>query len=1243
VRHVSVFASFVALLGLVLGTAPVRAQVGETTDIITGIVADVYGEPLAGVEIEAFSLDLEISRIAATDRSGRYMILFPDGGGQYRLTARLIGAMPQTVIMVRQADEDRLIWDVQLREAGFVLDPLVVTGDSTIRRVQPREGRNPGERQIAFTPDMVANLPIDPEDLAMLAALVPGAVLIDATDSTDAAYSIAGQGTDANVTTLDGMTFGSGQMPQEGLRATRVVTSTYDVSRGRFSGGMMASTTRTGSNNVQASLSYSLRDDDLAFGEGGLTTFAAGSTQHAFGAGVGIPVIHNRLFAYVSGSLRARRDPFASLTSATVDDLIRLGVAPDSVDRFMTIVNDVGAAPESRYEGNRRNDQLSGMLRMDYLISNRHTLMLRGDIRDVGQEPTRVGATALPETGGDNVTSAGGLMVSLASQFGQRAINQLRAYASINTRAGDPYWLLPQGRVQVRSVFDDGSTGINTLTMGGNTFTPTGSTSRSIEVSDEVSVFTGGASHRLKLGTLFRVEETDDFASNNQFGVYTYSSLEALETDSPASFRRVLNAPDRKATMLEWAAYVGDAWMPSRTFQVNYGLRAEVTTLKNVPAYNPTVDASLGVKTDELPSEFDVSPRLGFTWRVGSTGFATPPAFIITGGVGKFRSPMSLRLVSQAQSGTGLADSESILECTGSSVPIPDWSLYRNDAAMILDECVGPPTLVDLGTPAVTAFAQDFGSTKSWRASLGVQRSLTTLLRASVNFTYARGVDQYGYQDVNLDTDGGFTIASEENRPVFVPASTIAPATGAVNSRASRIDSSFAQVLHIGSHLENESKQLTFSLGGVTRSGVVVRSAYTWSHVRDQSSLRGGGGGGGGRSGSGFGGSTGGTTSGNPNVPEWGRSSLERRHSFLLTVSYPFGPSLDVTSIGRLSSGRPYTPVVATDINGDGAANDQAFIFDPATNQGMAQLLGSTSSGARECLERQIGTVASRNSCLGPWEGTLEFQVNYRPSFWDLNHRLMVSLTTINFLGGLDRLLHGSDGLKGWGMRAQPDSRLLYVTDFDPVAQQFLYAVNERFGASDPQRTAFQQPFQIGIPARVSLGPDRCRDALLRMRGAGGGMMGRGGRPGIGGRPGAGAGGFRGGGITGANFLERFRSLLVNPAEYVLDLVDLLDLTHQQIDRLDFLRDSLGIVNDSIGTALQTEIEEAAAGAEQDPRALMEVIRPAMQRVQENLTRGLAAVREVLTDEQWDILPERVRNLGSRLGMPGGGIRRPDQ
>ena len=94
-------------------------------------------------------------------------------------------------------------------------------------------------------------MPIDASDLNTLATLAPGVVGFAGSDTTDAAFSVAGQRTTANNVTLDGLSFGSGSVPQDAIRNTRVVTSTYDVARGQFSGGLVASTTRSGTNVPQ--------------------------------------------------------------------------------------------------------------------------------------------------------------------------------------------------------------------------------------------------------------------------------------------------------------------------------------------------------------------------------------------------------------------------------------------------------------------------------------------------------------------------------------------------------------------------------------------------------------------------------------------------------------------------------------------------------------------------------------------------------------------------------------------------------------------------------------------------------------------------------------------------------------------------------------------------------------------------------------------------------------------------------
>ena len=102
---------------------------------------------------------------------------------------------------------------------------------------------------------------------------------------------------------------------------------------------------------------------------------------------------------------------------------------------------------------------------------------------------------------------------------------------------------------------------------------------------------------------------------------------------------------------------------------------------------------------------------------------------------------------------------------------------------------------------------------------------------------------------------------------------------------------------------------------------------------------------------------------------------------------------------------------------------------------------------------------------------------------------LAVTVALWSFLRALDELLHGVNGAEGWGLQTRPDGTLLYVTGFNPSTNTYSYQVNERFGATYGSATAYRPPFQIGIQARLTIGPDRVRQALDAMR-AGGGFAG---------------------------------------------------------------------------------------------------------------------------------------------------------
>jgi hypothetical protein len=343
--RVSCFIVVCALLALV--PAPAVAQIGSATDIITGLVVGEDHAPIQDATVEAFSMETQVTRRARTDARGRFTILFPDGGGQYRMTARAIGMEPRIEMVQRNADEDRLVWNVQLAGGSVTLDAINVRAG----QVNPSDAPTPGSNERRFTADQLSRLPTDATDLANLAALVPGVLSVAATDSSVTAFSVAGLGTEANALTLDGLLFGNSTIPQEGLRSTRVVTSTYDVSLGQFSGGLISSTTRSGSNVVQGSSGYQLRDENLAVTDDS-SAYAQGFTQNVISAGLGGPIVKDKLFLFVSGQARLRSNPQQTLLSAQNADDIRLGVTPENVDTFYHLLDSLGV-PHASVAGSR--------------------------------------------------------------------------------------------------------------------------------------------------------------------------------------------------------------------------------------------------------------------------------------------------------------------------------------------------------------------------------------------------------------------------------------------------------------------------------------------------------------------------------------------------------------------------------------------------------------------------------------------------------------------------------------------------------------------------------------------------------------------------------------------------------------------------------------------------------------------------------------------------------------------------
>jgi hypothetical protein len=1185
---------------------PVSA-VGQGADILTGVVIDRDSLPLIQVTIEAVSLETEIVRRATTDRLGRFTILFPDGAGQYRISAKRIGLIPAEAVLIRYADEDRLVWNVQMNAQALRLEDIEVTASSDFDAAWAETifGRR-------FSAEELAQLPVDILDLSLLALFVDGVIPIDPTDSTGAAFSVGGLGPDANVVTLDGLIASTSTLPLEGLESVEVVTNSYDVSMRGYGGASIRARSRGGTNNVRGSVRYSLHDPRLAFGGNELSPYGRSSTMNQLSGGIGGPIVRNKFFINVSLMGNVRSNPLRSLSTATPADLQRLGVAPDSVTRLLGLADQLGLVSDQRFGADQSDKRASALMRLDYMVSAGQTLSLTANWGKQDSDPARSSQLAFTDVAGVSGSSEGALSMALSSQLGLQWSNQLRASVQRERRDQHPFLYTPQARVRVASELADGSTGISTLTVGGNTGMPSYSRTTTFQADNQISWLSGGGGHRLRLGGNIIYRNIESESSSNQLGTYSFNSLADFEQGTAASFRRTLAPSLRITRSMSYSVFGSDAWRISPALQFTYGVRLDGASSPRPPPYNPTLDAFFGRRTDRLPSTLSISPSTSLTWTIRGSG--SRPALIVRGGARLTQGRGGRSYVSNAQRSTGLADSEQEINCTGLAVPLLDWLAYVGDPnaipAACLDGTIGDPVSSGVA-PTATVFRPDYTVSNSFRTSLSLQRDITSFLRATVSGSYTRGMHLPTVIDLNLQTSGGFRLGNEADRPVYVSPDDITASSGAVRLTNSRIYEDFGQVRDVGSQGASEATQFTASLRGSTNKGVTVTGSYTWSHIRDRVTAL-----------------SGGNTAGDPNILEWGTSSRNRIHAFSLRLGYPFGTDLEVSARGRLTSGTPYTPIVGGDLNGDGSRNDRAFIYspdaagtDPAVTTGMRRLLAKTSPSARRCLETQFGQIARRGSCTGPWTSTLDLSLTYRPPYLGLNRRLSISVQTSNMLRGLDDLFHGADNAHGWGMNSRPNSTLLFVRGFDPATRQFDYVVNERFGVSDPRAIASRPPFQLTITASYQFGPDRRREAVDRLRGI---------------RPAPSRGGAGSANpsqqLTAQSFRERLSTLVMSPTAVALELRDSLRLTADQIAQLTTLGDSVTARTDALVREVETRVE---LSGQTDARALAGLLRSMTERAVAGARQDLAAVRAILTDEQWGLLPRAVqRGAEEQQGPP---------
>jgi len=1072
-------ATLIALLVILLALLPV-ALGAQQLDVIRGQITNPEQQPIENANVTATSVSGGVNRTARTDRAGRFTITFPGGEGDYFVTFTAIGYAPRRFEVRRTADQEILVADAQLQRMT-----LLDTARAVAARA--RVNRNETQPDLSGTEQSIQNGAVasaQQGDLNAMAATIPGVTPINDPNGDPAGFSVLGLSADQNNATLNGASFGASNVPRDAQVSTSLVTTPYDVSRGGFSGAQFSLRSGGGSNFVRRTNSLNVDAPQLQWTDRAARALGQQYTNLSLSGLLAGPIVFDKAFYNLSYQLGRRANDLRTLLNTDAGGLQASGVSADSVARLLAIAaaQRIPTAVSKGLASSRLNDQGSLFGSFDFSppgSSSGTTMSLTLNGNWNRQTPAGNLTSELPAHGADRTNWNLGAQARHTSYVKSVLLSETTLSLNGSRNYGTPYLTMPNGSVLVNSSFADGTSGVRTLGFGGNGFMGTSSSTLNAEALNQLSWFSRNNKHRLKLSSELRRESYDQDQTTNALGTFSYNSLADLSANRPASYTRALQPRVQSASQLVGALSLGDSYRRSSDLQIQYGVRLDGNRFSATPLLNSELQTAFGERNDRTPNRLYVSPRIGFSWNYGTApqiagfdGAVRGPRAVVRGGIGIFQSTPNANSIGTAIDNTGLASAVQQVTCVGAAVPVPDWSAYAQNPASIPTQCADGTTggVFANTAPNATLFASDFRAPRSLRSNVNWNGPvLGNRFNATVDLTYSLNLNQASTLDLNFQPTQRFVLQDEAGRPVYAQVGSIVPATGAIASRDARVSPLFNRVSQLRSDLRSESKQLRV---GIFPASFTQRFAwslnYTLADVREQYR--------------GFQ-----STAGNPLDVAWSRAAGESRHQITYTLGYNFFDAVRVNWFGQFRSGSPFTPVIAGDVNGDGWTNDRAFVFDPArasdpaVASAMRSLLETGSGPARDCLAKQVGTIASRNSCRGPWTSNANLSISLNPMKVRMPQRATLSFSVSNPLGAADLLLHGQSKLHGWGQTTFVDPTLMYVRGFDSTGNRFKYEVNPRFGSANPQFNAFRAPVTLTMSLRVDVGPSRERQQLTQM------------------------------------------------------------------------------------------------------------------------------------------------------------------
>src|SRR5262245_14718193 len=291
-------AALVLVCGLFAWSIPDTAAQGVTTASITGVVRDAQGGLVPGATVVAVHQPSGTSYEGVSQADGRFFIPGMRVGGPYKVTASLSGFTDES--------KDNVTLSLGVgQDVDFSLQVAAVA--ETVEVVAVADPVFSSSRTGAATS-------VSREDIAMLPTI--SGKISDLTRLTpqSTGNSFAGQDNRQNNMTIDGSYFnspfglGEGQpggrttvapISLESIEQVQVSVAPYDVRQGNFIGAAVNTVTRSGTNQLTASVYHRFRNEDFVGTEAkGLAVNPGTFTFRDTGVLAGGPIVRNKLFVF---------------------------------------------------------------------------------------------------------------------------------------------------------------------------------------------------------------------------------------------------------------------------------------------------------------------------------------------------------------------------------------------------------------------------------------------------------------------------------------------------------------------------------------------------------------------------------------------------------------------------------------------------------------------------------------------------------------------------------------------------------------------------------------------------------------------------------------------------------------------------------------------------------------------------------------------------------------------------------